>query len=516
MPATSTSRRATICGADVYLNGHPYILQQEWSNAASTCAVDLPTNGFCSGSVSNVCAPTTALSKSVDNATPPATTQITYTLTLNNTSNTGAETNLTLTDSVPAGYTVNSISAPSSTSSGNTSTSVTVSYDTLPVHQSRTVTITATVPVQVGVTATNCGSLAGSDLIGTALAAQTSSPCASTTPGKVPTVVTYTGPTSGDYNDPATLSANLTERIYEPARGEDAQLQPNGSETCSAVTDAAGTPAARSRPPRPPAPTRSTVAFSDATDPVYHVSSTSSAFSVTLEEADRHLDERADLALPRRGDGFGEADRSGRRGADRGQDGHVHARRRRHLHRRDRPSGVASCAITPHQAGTQNLVAAFAGDAYYLSSGDTKSFSITPEETTITYTGPTVILAGAGGVTLTAKLVEDGANDSDGDGGSPAPDPSETVTLSIGSQSCTATTSLWQRQLHDPFRDRAARTARRSSAAFAGDAYYQPSSDSETAIVFAFPSRGAFVLGNVTAARPAAPPSPGGAAVGRN
>jgi hypothetical protein len=36
-------------------------------------------------------------------------------------------------------------------------------------------------------------------------------------------------------------------------------------------------------------------------------------------------------------------------------------------------------------------------------------------------------------------------------------------------------------------------------AVFAGDSYYSPSSDSKTAIVFAFPSRGAFTLGDISA-----------------
>ncbi|HEX8916955.1 MAG TPA: hypothetical protein VF898_00490, partial [Chloroflexota bacterium] len=128
------------------------------------------------------------------------------------------------------------------------------------------------------------------------------------------------------------------------------------------------------------------------------------------------------------------------------------------------------------------------------------SFSITPEETTMTYTGPTVILAGAAGATLTARLVEDGANDGDGDGGSPGPVPAESVTLSLGSQSCTATTdatgnvSCTIPSVSVPLGPETV------GASFAGDTYYQAAGASTTAIVFAFPSRGAFVLGDKTAA----------------
>ncbi len=173
------------------MNGHGYIMQQEYSNAAHNCAIDLAgTNGFCPGSFNSVCSPTTSFTKSVDDASPQVNSTIHYTLTLNNTNNTGAETNLALTDTVPSGYAVTGLSAPGSTSSSNTASSITVNYDTLSVHQSRTVTVTATVPVQAGTTATNCGTLNGQNLLATALSAQTTSPCASTTPVKIPTTVT--------------------------------------------------------------------------------------------------------------------------------------------------------------------------------------------------------------------------------------------------------------------------------------------------------------------------------------
>jgi hypothetical protein len=165
-------------------------------------------------------------------------------------------------------------------------------------------------------------------------------------------------------------------------------------------------------------------------------------------------------------------------------------------------SGVASCTITPTQTGTQMMVASFAGDTDYLPSSDTQSFSITPEETTMKYTGPTFILSGASGATLTAHMVEDGANDNDGDDTSVAPNPAESVTLSIGSQQCTGTTdsagdvSCTIPTVTVPLGPETV------GASFAGDAFYQPSHDSTTAIVFAFPSRGAFALGDTTAAPP--------------
>src|SRR5262249_13603110 len=93
---------------------------------------------------------------------------------------------------------------------------------------------------------------------------------------------------------------------------------------------------------------------------------------------------------------------------------------------------------------------------------------------------------------LSAQLLEDGTT---------APVPfGQTITLSLGAQSCTGTTDAAGNASctltfigplgPEPI-----------AATFAGDAYYLPSSDtSNTAVVFAFPSRGAFVVGDNTVA----------------
>ncbi len=227
-------------GADVYLNGHPYIVQQIYSNAAQTCAIDLPTNGFCPGSASSVCAPTVTFGKAVDNSTPEVSRSATYTVTLDNTSDTAAATNLVFTDSIPSGYVVTNVTAASSTSESNTTSSVTVDYDTLAVHQSRTITITVTVPAQAGTPATNCGGLALQDLIGTVLSSQTTIPCATTTPELIPTTLTYTGAATGAYNQSATVSAHLVDDLANDLSGESVTFTLNGTETCSDTTDASG------------------------------------------------------------------------------------------------------------------------------------------------------------------------------------------------------------------------------------------------------------------------------------
>ncbi len=156
-------------------------------------------------------------------------------------------------------------------------------------------------------------------------------------------------------------------------------------------------------------------------------------------------------------------------------------------------SGVASASIVVNQApGSVPVGATFSGDATYLPSTDSKSFTITREETTTTYIGPTVILQGASGVTLKAQLLEDGTT---------APVPfGQTITLSLGGQSCTGTTDAGG-VASCTLTFNGALGPQPLKADFAGDAYYLPSSDTgKTAIVFAFPTRGAFVLGDTTVA----------------
>jgi hypothetical protein len=168
-------------------------------------------------------------------------------------------------------------------------------------------------------------------------------------------------------------------------------------------------------------------------------------------------------------------------------------------------NGIATCSLTPtEKPGAKNIVASFAGDQYYKSSIDNKQFVIAKEETTLTFNGSTVILAGSSIATLSGKLVEDGSNDTDSDGGSPGPAPAQSVTLSIGTgagaQSCTGTTSSTGEvscmipSVTVPLGPETIK------ASFAGDDYYLPSSTSVDAIVFAFPSNGVFVLGDQTVA----------------
>jgi uncharacterized repeat protein (TIGR01451 family) len=360
-------------GADTYMNGHGYIMQQEYSNAAHNCAIDLAgTNGFCPSNSNSVCSPTISFTKSVDVANPQVNSTIHYTLTLNNTDDTGAGTNMVLTDSVPAGYVVTALSAPGSTSKSNTSTSITVNYDTLAVHQSRTVTVTATVPVQAGVTATNCGTLNGQNLLGTALSPQTTSPCASTTPVKIPTVVTVS-PGTGDYNDAATVSATLRDDVSNPIAGKQLTFTLNGSETCTGTTNGSGVASCSITPGEAAGPYTLTAAFTDSSDPVYATSSGNATFTVTKEETTTVytgstvlLGSSATLQGTLREDGTTPI--SGRTltlGLGSTTCTAV-----------TNGSGVATCTVSTGTLGSQTLSATFAGDAFYLPSSDSSKTAI--------------------------------------------------------------------------------------------------------------------------------------------
>ncbi|HXH28601.1 MAG TPA: hypothetical protein VNL37_06110 [Candidatus Polarisedimenticolia bacterium] len=156
-------------------------------------------------------------------------------------------------------------------------------------------------------------------------------------------------------------------------------------------------------------------------------------------------------------------------------------------------TGSASCTLTLNQAsGGYTVTASFAGSGLYEPGSTSAPFTITREETTLSYTGDTVI---ANGTTahLSGVLLEDGL----------VPIAGRTVGFTLGTgggaQSCSGVT--------DASGVAACTIAPVSQPggpgvvadAFAGDAFYLPSSSSAATIVFAFLDQGAFVLGDQTA-----------------
>jgi hypothetical protein len=153
--------------------------------------------------------------------------------------------------------------------------------------------------------------------------------------------------------------------------------------------------------------------------------------------------------------------------------------------------GVASCNITPSEAaGGYTLTAAYtdASDPKYATSSKSTTFTVDKEETTTTYTGATVLLGSS--ATLQGTLLEDGTT----------PIAGRTLTLGVGGTTCTAVTNASGVGTCTVSTGSLGAT-QALTADFAGDGFYLASSDhSKTAVVFAFPSSGAFALGDSTVA----------------
>lgn len=139
-------------------------------------------------------------------------------------------------------------------------------------------------------------------------------------------------------------------------------------------------------------------------------------------------------------------------------------------------NGVVSCSVTPQEpAGSYTLTAAFGGNATDLPASASAQFTVTHEETTLTYTGPTKAANGVP-LTLSGVLREDGTT----------PVAGRTVAFTLGSggsaQTCSGTTdasgsaSCTVASVNQP----AASTSAPVLAAFAGDSFYLPSSASAT------------------------------------
>src|SRR5262249_32953835 len=85
-------------------------------------------------------------------------------------------------------------------------------------------------------------------------------------------------------------------------------------------------------------------------------------------------------------------------------------------------TGTASCQITPGEAaGTYPLIASFAGNGTFVASSGTAIFTVTLEETALTYTGATSAVDGQP-VTLSGVLTTD-------DPAAGTPLPGKTVTF---------------------------------------------------------------------------------------
>jgi len=156
-------------------------------------------------------------------------------------------------------------------------------------------------------------------------------------------------------------------------------------------------------------------------------------------------------------------------------------------------AGFASCPLTLNQAaGPSTVTASFAANGNFKASSASAGFTITKEETTLSYTGDTVI-ANNTVAHMKGTLLEDGV----------VPIQGRQVIFTLGTgataQTCMGTTdpmgiATCPILVNQPL------GAGMVSDKFAGDPFYLPSSASATTILFAFLDHGSFMLGDKTAA----------------
>ena len=135
-------------------------------------------------------------------------------------------------------------------------------------------------------------------------------------------------------------------------------------------------------------------------------------------------------------------------------------------------TGVASCtiaAINQAPGSVTSVGVSFAEDAYYLGSSTSAPFTITRDETIVTYTGATTADY-SDPATLKAILKDD-------DGTTPL--PGRTLSFTLGTDTCSATTNSSGLAVCTINKVSASSGVYSVVAGFAGDAYYEPSSDSK-------------------------------------
>ncbi len=183
-------------GADVYLGGHPYDIQQEWSNAVHACAMDLNV-------VKNSDVPPTLTLSKTGPTTAVTGQAINYTVTVTNPSDTDASTLTRITDTLPAGVTY----VPGSASISPSSTSpLTWSLGTLAVHDSVTITFQATsTPASIS----NCAAVNYDDMLQIAAQSAVTS-CAPTTVSQAATTTVLSSSANPSvFGQPVTLTATV-------------------------------------------------------------------------------------------------------------------------------------------------------------------------------------------------------------------------------------------------------------------------------------------------------------------
>lgn len=304
--------------------------------------------------------------------------------------------------------------------------------------------------------------------------------------------------TSADFNDAVTVQAQLTSGGSPVSTPETVTFvlgSGAGTETCSGTTNPSGVASCLITPNQAAGSYTLTAAF--AGDSTYGASSTSTAFTILLEDTavtftaasattsdyDDAATVQATLTDPTDGtpiQGKTVTFVLGSGGGTETCSGPTN------------PSGLAFCSITPNQAaGVYTLTASFTGDAFDQASSASTLFTITKEETSTAFASgsPTVIASGHS-TTFSATLLEDGVT----------PIVGRNITITLGAQSCLTNLTSAAGTGSCAITPSGSLGPGTVTASFAGDAFYLPSSVSEPVIVFAFLNSGSMIIGNLDGA----------------
>jgi hypothetical protein len=295
--------------------------------------------------------------------------------------------------------------------------------------------------------------------------------------------LTITGPLTSDYNDAVTVVAKLIDPDGGAAiTGKSVKFvlgAGTGTETCSGSTDAMGNASCSITPNQAAASYTLKATFTDGV--YYESAATSDSFIVTLEDSslaittpgpltsDYHdaISVQAQLTDPDDSTAISGKTVTFALGSGTGTET---------CSASTNALGNASCSITPNQAaGAYTLAATFTDGVFYKSASNSAPFTITKEETAISFTATSATMTTYGGpATFSANLLEDGTT---------APVPSgQTVTFTLGSgmkaQVCSGTvsaTGLVSCTIPAVYQTGPMYVV----ASFAGDPYYLPATASD-------------------------------------
>lgn len=151
-------------------------------------------------------------------------------------------------------------------------------------------------------------------------------------------------------------------------------------------------------------------------------------------------------------------------------------------------AGAATCTVVPQDpAGPATVQVGFAGDAQRQPAGTSAPFTISREQTSLRLTSGAVALSGAPFVASAVLTEDDGTPVLAG----------RTVAFTLGaSASCTASTDAAGRAQCTIASGSVPLGPQTLTARFAQDPYYLASSAAGEVILYAFPSNGAFVIGD--------------------